>query len=153
MKNDKANTRQREVLTWMHLLRIHQQVQKCEVAHLAKYNLTLPQFDVLVQLYREQDITQQMLADRLFVTKGNVCGLMDRMVEQGLVERGADPEDRRAYKLQLTPKGRALIEVVLPAHRELLASKIGRLSPPKVKQLQALLNELDRVTRPEAELA
>lgn len=144
-------TRQREVLTWMHLLRIHQQVQKEEIAHLAKHNLTLPQFDVLVQLYQEQDITQQTLADRLFVTKGNVCGLMDRMVEQGLVERGSDPEDRRAYKLQLTPKGRALIETVLPAHRRLLTSKLGRLSPPKVQQLQSLLGELDRSLRPDAQ--
>src|SRR6186997_830166 len=97
-------TRQASVLAWLHLMRVHHQVQKAETAHLAQYNLTLPQFDVLAQLHTEEGITQQTLADRLLVTKGNVCGLMDRMVEQELVERRADPEDRRAYMLHLTPK-------------------------------------------------
>lgn len=84
---------QASVLAWIHLLRVHHQIQRRETAQLAQYNLTLPQFDVLVQLSREEGITQQCLADRLLVTKGNVCGLMDRMVEQGLVERRADPQD------------------------------------------------------------
>jgi DNA-binding MarR family transcriptional regulator len=137
-------TRQAAVLAWIHILRVHHKVQRREIAHLAKYDLTLPQFDVLAQLNLEQGITQQRLADRLLVTKGNVCGLMDRMVEQGLVERRADPEDRRAYMLYLTPKGKQLIESLLPAHREVIAEQIGRLAPNKQKQLLDLVSELDR---------
>ncbi len=136
--------RQPGLLAWLHLMRIHHQVQKCETAHLAQYNLTLPQFDVLAQLYREQGITQQALADRLFVTKGNVCGLMDRMVEQDLVERRADPQDRRAYMLHLTPKGKQLIEKVLPTHGQVIVAQIEKLAPEKQKQLLDLLSELDR---------
>lgn len=137
-------TRNPAVLSWIHLLRIHQQVQKTETAHLARFNLTLPQFDVLAQLYNEEGITQQVLADRLFVTKGNVCGLMDRLMEQDLVERRADPEDRRAYMLHLTPKGRQLIETVLPAHSQLVAAQFDSLTPEKQKQLLGLLSDLDR---------
>jgi DNA-binding MarR family transcriptional regulator len=137
-------TRQPGVVAWLHLMRVHHQVQKREIAHLAQYNLTLPQFDVLAQLAREEGITQQTLADRLLVTKGNVCGLMDRMMEQGLVERRADPEDRRAYMLHLTPKGKQLIETVLPAHSRIIAEQVGKLAPEKQKQLLALLGELDR---------
>src|SRR3954471_340759 len=99
-------TRQSGVLAWLHLMRIHHQIQKVETTHLAQYNLTLPQFDVLTQLHREEGIPQQSLADRLFVTKRNVCGLRNRMVEQELDERRPDPEDRRAYMLCLTPKGK-----------------------------------------------
>lgn len=137
-------TRNPGILAWIHLMRIHDQVQKIETAHLAQFNLTLPQFDVLVQLYREEGITQQALADRLFVTKGNVCGLMDRMMEQELVERRADPQDRRAYMLHLTPKGKRLIENVLPAHSQLVAAQFCPLAPEKQKQLLDLLGELDR---------
>lgn len=132
------------VLAWLHLLRIQHKVNRRETAHLAEYNLTLPQFDVLAQLHREEGITQQTLADRLLVTKGNVCGLMDRMVEQGLVERRADPQDRRAYMLYLTPKGKALIQQILPAQNRLIDEQMGRLSPAKQKQLLDLLGELDR---------
>ena len=128
----------------LHLLRIQHKVHRRETAYLAQYNLTLPQFDVLVQLQREQGITQQTLADRLLVTKGNVCGLMDRMVEQGLVERRADPQDRRAYMLYLTAKGKALIQQVLPAQSRLIDEHLGKLSADKQKQLLDLLGELDR---------
>jgi len=143
VENKMAN-RQPAVLAWLHLLRIHHQIQKVETAHLAQYNLTLPQFDVLAQLHREQGITQQSLADRLFVTKGNVCGLMDRLVEQELVERRPDPEDRRAYMLHLTSKGKELIETVLPAHGRVVAEQMGQLDPEKQKELLDLLGELDR---------
>ncbi|MDL1897798.1 MarR family transcriptional regulator [Anaerolineae bacterium CFX7] len=135
---------QASVLAWIHLLRVHHQIQRRETAQLAQYNLTLPQFDVLVQLSREEGITQQCLADRLLVTKGNVCGLMDRMVEQGLVERRADPQDRRAYMLYQTPKARALMQKVVPAQSRFIAAQLGKLSPVKQKQLLALLSELDR---------
>jgi DNA-binding MarR family transcriptional regulator len=132
------------VLAWIHMLRIRHKMQRRETAHLAEYNLTLPQFDVLAQLSREEGITQQCLADRLLVTKGNVCGLMERMVEQGLVERRQDPNDGRAYMLYLTPKGKALLNQVLPAHSRLIAGQIGRLEADKQKQLLDLLSELDR---------
>lgn len=139
-----ATTRQPGVLAWLHLLRVQHQIQKSEITHLAKFNLTLPQFDVLAQLNREEGITQQTLADRLLVTKGNVCGLMERMLEQGLVERRQDPHDGRAYMLHLTPKGKQLIETVMPAHTQLIASQMNALDSEKQKQLLDLLSELDR---------
>lgn len=131
-------------MAWLHLMRVHHKVQRSEIAHLAQHNLTLPQFDVLAQLNTQEGITQQELADRLLVTKGNVCGLMDRMMEQGWVERREDPQDRRAYMLYLTPKGKGLIERVLPAHGQLVAHQVGKLPVEKQKQLLDLLGELDR---------
>jgi len=135
---------QASVLAWIHLLRIHHQVQRRESAQLAEYNLTLPQFDVLAQLAREEGITQQTLADRLLVTKGNVCGLMERMAEQSWIERRADPDDRRAYMLYLTPQGNTLARQVLPAQNRLITQLFGRLTAEKQKALLDLLGELDR---------
>lgn len=137
-------TRQAGVLAWIHMLRVTHQIQRWESAHLAEFNLTLPQFDVLSQLNREEGITQQQLADRLLVTKGNVCGLMDRMMEQGLVERRADPNDRRANMLYLTPEGKELIAAVLPSQLRFITQQLAVLTPAKQKQLLDLLSELDR---------
>ncbi len=50
-----------------------------------------------------------MLAAALKVTPSNVTGIIDRLAEQGLVTRAANPEDRRMLMLQLTPKGEQLI--------------------------------------------
>ena len=55
------------------------------------HGMTLPQFDVLATLWHGEGITQQELASRLLVTKGNVVGLIDRLCTAGLVERRADP--------------------------------------------------------------
>lgn len=141
--NVKASNRQPGLLAWIHMLRVTHKVQRSEIAHLAEYNLTLPQFDVLTQLHREEGITQQTLADRLLVTKGNVCGLMERMLEQGLVERRPDPNDRRAYMLYLTARGRQLIETVLPTLGEVVTARLGGLDSAKQKQLLELLSQLD----------
>jgi DNA-binding MarR family transcriptional regulator len=111
---------------------------------LGKYNLTLAQFDVLSRLSVAEGMTQQALADQLLVTKGNVCGLIDRLSEQGLVERRADPEDRRANLLFLTPAGRELAAQVIPAHQAVLRGLMRGLDGDEQRHLLALLRKLDR---------
>lgn len=132
------------VVAWLRLVRIEQKIGRRAMAHLAPYDLTLPQFDVLAHLQGAPGITQQMLADRLLVTKGNVCGLIDRLVARGLVERRSDPDDRRANLLFLTGAGAALADDVIPAHEALIAEQIERLGADDRRVLGRLLRELDR---------
>jgi DNA-binding MarR family transcriptional regulator len=139
-----SGLKQPGLLAWLHLMRVFSRVQRREAAHLGKYNLTLAQFDVLSRLSVSEGITQQALADQLLVTKGNVCGLIDRLSEQGLVERQADPEDRRANLLFLTPAGRALALQVVPAHQKVLSELMSGLDSDAQRQLLALLRKLDR---------
>lgn len=118
------------------------------MAQFTEYDLTPAQFDVLAQLRTAPGITQQMLADRLLVTKGNVCGLIDRLVARGLVERGPDPEDRRANLLILTPNGTTLADEVIPAHETLIAEQMERLGADERRVLGRLLRELDHALGP-----
>jgi DNA-binding MarR family transcriptional regulator len=128
----------------MRLARVYHKIQRRETAHLAKYNLTLAQFDVLAQLSANEGITQQRLADILLVTKGNVCGLVDRMSDQGWIERRADPEDRRSNLLYMTAKGKALADEVVPAHSVMLSEMMNALSQDDQRQLYAMLRHLER---------
>lgn len=132
------------LLAWLHLMRVYSRVQRQEAYHLGKYNLTLAQFDVVSRLSVAEGMTQQALADQLLVTKGNVCGLIDRLSEQGLVERRADPDDRRANLLFLTPAGRKLAAQVVPAHQAVLHSLMSGLDGDEQRHLLALLRKLDR---------
>jgi len=111
---------------------------------LSEYDLTPAQFEVIAKLWGAQGISQQMLAERLLVTKGNVCGLIDRMSVLGLVERRCDPEDRRSNLLFLTDKGMELADRVIPAHERHIAEHMSVLSPEDQRKLAALLRELDR---------
>ena len=66
---------------------------------------TLPRFDLLANLIREDGLTLAALSRRMLVTAGNVTGLVDRAERDGLVERRADPDDRRSVARVFDEKG------------------------------------------------
>lgn len=105
--------------------------------------LTAAQFDVLANLGMSEGVTQQELAERLLVTKGNICGLIDRMESTKLVERRADASDRRANRIFLTRGGRAALRKAFPAHLGLVSQCMGALSPVELRTLAALLSQID----------
>ncbi len=77
---------------YFRFIRLHQRVFSEMGQTLKPTGLSIPQFDVLSTLTEQQGLSQSDLAARLYVTKGNVSGLIDRLVEAGLVERRSAPE-------------------------------------------------------------
>jgi DNA-binding MarR family transcriptional regulator len=136
------------VRTWLHLNRIMHTVGRRLSGHLQGYDLTLAQFGVLAQLQAVPDISQQMLADWLFVSKGNIVGLLNRLEDRGLVERRPDPEDGRTHVVSLTKQGAALAARVVPEHEELVAECMGVIAPEDQRTLHQLLRTLDRALGP-----
>ncbi len=136
------------VRTWLHLNRIVHTVGRRLSAHLERYDLTLAQFGVLAQLQATPHLSQQMLADRLFVTKGNVVGLLNRLECRQLVERRPDPEDGRMHVVSLTPQGASLAARVVPEHEELVAACLGVIAPQDQRTLHQLVHTLDRALGP-----
>jgi DNA-binding MarR family transcriptional regulator len=129
-------------------MRIHQKIDRRASEQLEEYGLTLAQFEVLAKLSAGEGISQQALAERLFVTKGNVCGLLDRMAAKGLVQRHADPDDRRANLLYLTDAGKELAQQIVPLHEALIVEQMGVLNADEQRFLQMLLRRLDRSLEP-----
>ncbi len=107
------------------------------------HGLTLPQFDVLATLWHGEGITQQELAERLLVTKGNVVGLIDRVSAAGWVERRPDPEDRRANRLYLTDAGRKLLAKAWPSQIALHRKVFGTLTQAELTLMHELLTRLE----------
>ena len=136
------------VRTWLHLNRIMHTVGRRLSGHLQDYDLTLAQFGVLAQLQAVPDISQQMLADWLFVSKGNIVGLLNRLESRGLVERRPDPEDGRTHMVSLTHQGAALAARVVPEHEELVAECLGVIAPEEQRTLHQLVHTLDRALGP-----
>ncbi|MEO8288517.1 MAG: MarR family transcriptional regulator [Chloroflexota bacterium] len=132
------------VLAWLYMMRVTDKLHRLEGEHLAKYDLTPAQFGVLAHLIANEGITQQALSERLFVTKGNVCGLIGRLEERGLVQRESDPEDRRSNLLHLTVKGRELAERVVPANEQFISEYMSTLTVDEQHTLRNLLRRLDK---------
>ena len=78
------------------------------------------QWQVLVALSRQEGTNQASLAEYLEVETITLCRLVDRLQEAGLVERRADPADRRAWKLYLTEPARPLLDTLRQLGAELL---------------------------------
>ena len=126
------------VPAWLRLARVFQRVDRASVDVLRRWDLSVAQFDVLVQVGLREGLTQQQLADQLLVTKVNVCQLLDRMEERGLLERR---QEGRANRLYLTEKGRALRAEATPAQEQLIEDVFAAL--PRAQQA-ALLASLRR---------
>jgi DNA-binding MarR family transcriptional regulator len=136
--------REIKLRTWVQLARTFYLFQRQVTALLFNQELTLPQFDVLATLRFSEGVTQQELADRLLVTKGNVCGVIDRLEKLRWVERRPDPADRRANRLHLTAAGKRKIDSVLPAHDDLVVRTLRTFSAADARTLRTLLEELAR---------
>jgi DNA-binding MarR family transcriptional regulator len=132
------------VTTW---LRFHNRLERRMAFALADHGLTLPQFDVLATLWHGEGITQQELAERLLVTKGNVVGLIDRVSAAGWVERRPDPDDRRANRLYLTAAGRKLLAQAWPCQVAINQKIFGTLNESELRMMHALLERLEDASR------
>lgn len=127
---------------WFRLIRLHTRSRMAIANRLRAYDLSVPQCDVLTTLTEREGISQQELAARLYVTKGNISGLVDRLVASGLVERRSLQSDRRSHAIHLTPAGRELARKGIEAQQAFVADTFGRIAPERLAQLDDLLLEL-----------
>ena len=96
---------------------------------------TRQQWRVLVNLARMgEGPTQTELAERLDVEQITLCRMIDRLSEAGLVERRADPSDRRVRRLHLLPAAHAIVERLAAVGSELEADALSVL-PSATQQL------------------
>lgn len=124
---------------WFRFIRLHRRAMNTVATELKTLGLSIPQFDLLSTLTEQEGLSQQELAQRLYVTKGNVSGLLDRMVEAGLVERRAIPGDRRSNALHLTPKGRDLAERGIAVQKSYVEGTLGGLPPQDLADLERIV--------------
>ena len=105
-----------------------------------RFNLTLPRFDLMAQLDRTpKGMTLGELSQRMMVSNGNVTGLVDRLVEQGLLSRRPSPRDRRAQLVSLTAEGRRFFRAMARANGDWIADMLADLSSDEIDTLMRLL--------------
>ncbi len=104
--------------------------------------LSRPQWRVLTMLRRHEGINQGGLAELVEVEPITLCRMVDRLQEAELVERRADPSDRRAWRLHLTDKARALLEEIRPMAFSLFDDAMTGLDPSERSDLFRMLERI-----------
>lgn len=108
------------------------------------HGLTGAQYNVLNILAHEPaGISQRELGDRLVVDRSNVTGLLDRLEKNGWVRRDDHPEDRRVYRVSLTPAGRALWQKITPLYLEVITQITHGLPAKRLQDGLDLLRRLE----------
>jgi DNA-binding MarR family transcriptional regulator len=103
-------------------------------------NVTRSQWRVLGLLRRYGGSTQVQLAEMLEVEQITVGRMIDRLQAADMVERRADPADRRAWRIHLTQKGEVTIEQMIPLAKDLFHTAMQGLSEKQKQELEESLN-------------
>jgi MarR family transcriptional regulator for hemolysin len=115
---------------------------KTYVDHQARrYGMTRAQWAVLSRLERSEGLKQSELAEMLDLQPITLTRLVDRLCENGLIERRADPDDRRAKRLFLTKEARPLMDRLAVLGEEVMAEVLAGLDDADV---QLMLTKLGR---------
>ena len=133
---------------WLRLMTCTQLIER-EVRALlrARFGTTLPRFDLMSQLWRyPAGLKMNELSRHLMVTGGNITGIVDPLEKAGLVERTAEPADRRAYRVRLTQAGRKAFAEMARAHEEWIVELLAGFSRREHAEIYKLLGRLKQVT-------
>lgn len=129
--SDTQEGKKQELRLWLRLLSTTKLIsQEIRRRLRREFGATLPQFDLLSQLYRETEgLRLGELSKRTMVTNGNITGLVERLETDGLVLRERLPDDRRVIVACLTDKGRKTFEAMAEAHEGWLKDMMGDVDP------------------------
>jgi len=126
---------------WIRLLRASRIIEGELRDRLSKeFDTTLPRFDVMAALYRTPDgMLMSDLSRFLLVSNGNVTGIVDRLVSEGLVTRARRNGDRRTSMVRLSDGGINAFAAIAAAHERWVGELLGDVSEDDTKRLSVML--------------
>lgn len=111
-------------------------------SHIRAIGLTPPQFDIIATLGNTVGMSPKELGEKTLITKGTLTGVVDRLIDKGLVSRTASATDGRCQHIQLTAQGEQLFARIFPEHLAHLRPVFERLSEAEIDALTANLSIL-----------
>jgi len=122
-------------------------LRTCADQEARRFGMTRAQWGVLFRLQRNEGLKQSELADLLEVQPITLTRLIDRLCDNGLIERRSDPNDRRVKRLFLTPAAKPVLEKVTATAETMMASVLAGLEPAAREAMRASLAIMKRNLR------
>ena len=133
-----------ELRLWLRLLTCTQLIEQSIRSNLrGQFDTTLPRFDLMAQLERSPNgLKMNELSQRMMVTRGNITGITNQLVAEGLVERVEVQSDKRSWRVRLTPKGGVAFNRLAAEHETWIVRAFEGLGKKDVVQLHKLLGSV-----------
>ena len=142
----RADLSQAELRAWQALLHAHHDVvEKLDAELRAEHGLSFSDYDVLLRLGRASGHRLRMteLAEKVMLSPSGLTRAVDRLVDEGLVQRARFPEDGRVTLARLTDKGRhALLRAARTHLRGIRKHFTGRLSDTQLRNVASALETI-----------
>lgn len=133
------------------LITAAQSFERCSSRHIRELGLTPAQFDIVATLGNTDGMSCKELGEKTLITKGTMTGVLDRLVEKGLLTRHDSARDGRSWITKLTPKGEALFDEVFPAHARFLGQFFANFTEAELIGMRQQLDRLRAAFDPEIE--
>jgi DNA-binding MarR family transcriptional regulator len=129
------------------LIRTYGLIERVMHPYFARFGISGAQWGVLRTLHRaaakgNHALRMSELSERLIIRPASVTGVIDRLVRDGLVRRESLESDLRVKQIQLTSRGRELVEKILVGHEAQIASLLAGLNAGEQTEFQRLLVRL-----------
>ena len=130
------------------LAEAYQAFEQLSTRHVRELGLTPSQFDVIVTLGNTDGMSCKTLGARTLITKGTLTGILDRLVDKGLLQRESSASDKRSVFVSLTPAGAALFARIFPQHLDYMSQFFSDFSARDYAQCQQGLQRLCSALQP-----
>ena len=107
-----------------------------------EFDITVEQFHILRRIHKGRDSVSK-LAEARHISRPAISRAVDMMVNKGLVTRTQDTQDRRHVQLDLTAKGRELLDAIFGKNHKWMMVKLGSLNKTELETIQAAMNALN----------
>jgi MarR family transcriptional regulator, organic hydroperoxide resistance regulator len=127
---------------WLAVARVHSLWGQRLAVALSAHGIRMSQFDIMANLMYEPGMTQQRLAEKIFVGRSNLSMALPDLESIGWVRRDADAEDRRVRRLYLTDAGEAITRIALNEECKLLDEMMEALSEDECNKVGEYMRRL-----------
>jgi MarR family 2-MHQ and catechol resistance regulon transcriptional repressor len=111
---------------------------------MASHGMKVPEFTILEALYHKGKQTVREVSQTVLINVGSITYVMDKLVEQGLIERTSCADDRRVVYIDITDSGRSLMDEIFPQHQQVIEEMFAGLSNPDKAHLIDMLKAIGK---------
>ncbi|MDO5971398.1 MarR family transcriptional regulator [Flavivirga aquimarina] len=105
-------------------------------------DVTIDQGMVLIFLNEHPEMTQKEIAELVFRDTGSMTRMINTMVQKNFLKRSMNNEDRRRFKIEITAKGKEVLEKLPPIIHHNRSSSLQGITKDELKQLESILNKI-----------